>query len=191
MIAGIPTVFRGVEYRSRLEARWAAFFDGIGWQATYEPFDGEGYIPDFVIAGEVPLIVEVKPAVTRAQFDAAIPRVTSGLRSVWQSDIYVCGMAPLPMLDNGWCVVDDSAGLILEHMGRYEDERWIGWEPDIAQWFTCLRCKHVAVRADMMHFGGRPCGHYDGDSFIGPMPPIVEMWAEACNEVKWRGKPKA
>lgn len=29
-----PTLYRGVEYRSRLEARWAAFFTEIGWRTT-------------------------------------------------------------------------------------------------------------------------------------------------------------
>jgi hypothetical protein len=31
----IPTVYRGIEYRSRLEAKWAAFCDRIGWRHTY------------------------------------------------------------------------------------------------------------------------------------------------------------
>jgi hypothetical protein len=31
----IPAVYRGIEYRSRLEARWAAFFDETGWKHTY------------------------------------------------------------------------------------------------------------------------------------------------------------
>lgn len=59
----IATLYSGIEYRSRLEARWAAFFDEIGWRHTYEPFDGDGYIPDFLIHGTRPLLVEVKPAV--------------------------------------------------------------------------------------------------------------------------------
>lgn len=33
---GIPTVYKGIEYRSMLEARWAAFFDRIGWEHTYD-----------------------------------------------------------------------------------------------------------------------------------------------------------
>jgi hypothetical protein len=50
-----PTVYRGLEYRSRLEARWAAFFDQIRWDFTYEPFDGNGCIPDWLeVAGSRP-----------------------------------------------------------------------------------------------------------------------------------------
>ena len=31
-IDSIPTVYKGRNYRSRLEAKWAAFFDLCGWQ---------------------------------------------------------------------------------------------------------------------------------------------------------------
>ena len=41
----VPTLYRGIEYRSRLQARWAAFFDEIGKQHTYEPFDPTGTSP--------------------------------------------------------------------------------------------------------------------------------------------------
>lgn len=57
----IPTKYAGVQFRSRLEARWAAFFDLCGWKWDYEPIDLEGYIPDFIVAFERPLLVEVKP----------------------------------------------------------------------------------------------------------------------------------
>jgi hypothetical protein len=30
----IPTMHGGIEYRSRLEARWAAFFDELHWLRT-------------------------------------------------------------------------------------------------------------------------------------------------------------
>jgi hypothetical protein len=60
--AAIPTEYNGVQMRSRLEARWAAFFDLCGWKWSYEPFDLEGWIPDFMI--ETPfceVLVEIKP----------------------------------------------------------------------------------------------------------------------------------
>ncbi len=45
MIRAIETVYAGTHFRSRLESRWAAFFDRIGWKWTYEPIDANGYIP--------------------------------------------------------------------------------------------------------------------------------------------------
>jgi hypothetical protein len=48
-IKAIPTTYAGVNFRSRLEARWAAFFDLCGWKWEYEPFDLEGWAPDFLL----------------------------------------------------------------------------------------------------------------------------------------------
>jgi hypothetical protein len=42
-----PTMYSGVQFRSRLEATWAAFFDLANWQWKYEPIDLEGWVPDF------------------------------------------------------------------------------------------------------------------------------------------------
>lgn len=52
MIKVIETKYKGYFFRSRLEARWAVFFDflGIEWEYEKEGFDlGEGlrYLPDF------------------------------------------------------------------------------------------------------------------------------------------------
>lgn len=76
-IKAIPTRYRHVLFRSRLEARWAAFFDLIHWEWEYEPFDLDGWIPDFLVSfrcghSECPaghsLLVEVKPYLTMAEF---------------------------------------------------------------------------------------------------------------------------
>jgi hypothetical protein len=37
MIKSIETEYRGITYRSRLEARWATFFDDLGVMYEYEP----------------------------------------------------------------------------------------------------------------------------------------------------------
>ena len=63
MIKAIETRYKGYRFRSRLEARWAVFFDALGLDWEYEPegFDlGEAgwYLPDFLIGGEV--FIEVK-----------------------------------------------------------------------------------------------------------------------------------
>lgn len=51
MIKPIETVYNGYRFRSRLEARWAVLFDGIGIRYRYEPEgfaldDGTLYLPD-------------------------------------------------------------------------------------------------------------------------------------------------
>ena len=102
MSHAIPTIYEGIEYRSRLEARWAAMFDQIGWKFTYEPFDTAGYIPDFLIHGPAPLLVEIKPAVTEADYHAPIPKVTAGLKGHWDHDILILGADPMPSSLDNW-----------------------------------------------------------------------------------------
>lgn len=61
-IHAIPTTYKGVQMRSRLEARWAAFFDQLKWPWVYEPFDGAGYIPDFLLNFDHrKFVVDIKP----------------------------------------------------------------------------------------------------------------------------------
>jgi hypothetical protein len=63
-IQAIPTEYRGYKFRSRLEARWAVFFDSIGVEWAYEhegyDIDGEWYLPDFWIR-TWNCFVEIKP----------------------------------------------------------------------------------------------------------------------------------
>ena len=73
-IKPIKTIYKGYRFRSRLEARWAVFFDACGVEWEYEPegFDlGDGicYLPDFLLHGvkgyvEGDLYVEVKGSLT-------------------------------------------------------------------------------------------------------------------------------
>jgi hypothetical protein len=95
MINAIPTIYRGVEYRSRLEARWAVFFDLIGWHHTYEPFDTDGYIPDFAVHGQRPMLVEIKPAIRFPDYVAAWARMRECVAGYWAGDLLILGVDPL------------------------------------------------------------------------------------------------
>lgn len=59
---GIATEYKGIWFRSRLEAKWARVFDAAGYKWEYEPLDLHYYQPDFrVVIGRDTYIVEVKP----------------------------------------------------------------------------------------------------------------------------------
>lgn len=60
LIEAKPTYYKHVLYRSRLEARWAAFFDFMGWEFEYEPEPFKTWSPDFVIH-TLQSYAEVKP----------------------------------------------------------------------------------------------------------------------------------
>lgn len=65
-ITAIPTSYKGCTFRSRLEARWAVFFDFLRIKWDYEPEgyvleDGTPYLPDFHIP-HLDVWIEVKGA---------------------------------------------------------------------------------------------------------------------------------
>lgn len=63
-IKAIETEYAGCRFRSRLEARWAVFFDHLDIRWNYEPegldIDGVRYLPDFQLPDMDGLYVEVK-----------------------------------------------------------------------------------------------------------------------------------
>jgi hypothetical protein len=67
MIKAIETRYKGYRFRSRLEARWAVFFDALGLEWEYEPEgfnlgDAGLYLPDFFLPNlGAGTWVEVKP----------------------------------------------------------------------------------------------------------------------------------
>ena len=94
-IKPIETQYKGYLFRSRLEARWAVFFDACGVSWEYEPEgyvlpNGQKYLPDFLlhgVDGRAPsdLYVEVKGKMTAE--DASKIYSFSGLHDV--NDRYV------------------------------------------------------------------------------------------------------
>lgn len=67
-IKAIETIYNGYRFRSRLEARWAVFFDAAGIKYEYEPqgfvlSDGTCYLPDFFLP-DFQVYAEVKPCLT-------------------------------------------------------------------------------------------------------------------------------
>ena len=162
--AGIVTLYRGVLMRSRTEARWAAFFDAVGWSWTYEPYDLQGWIPDFAIrfgAGE--LLVEVKAH--DEDFDFA----------QWKIDASGCER---PVLIVGHDVERNVCGRILD---------WGTGVPEWceAQFFYCLSCGAPSVLAVEGNWKCRRCGDGHGNAHVGNFDATA-AWNEAGNRVQYR-----
>lgn len=74
-IKAIETEYNGYKFRSRLEARWAVFFDTLGIKYEYEPegyygFDDTKYLPDFRLRiGNENVFAEVKGCDTQLDKD--------------------------------------------------------------------------------------------------------------------------
>jgi hypothetical protein len=79
MVQAIETRYAGCRFRSRLEARWAVFFDELGIEWEYEPegfeidyVEGEPpfrYLPDFLLP-KTQTWVEVKGSESQLQQDS-------------------------------------------------------------------------------------------------------------------------
>ena len=106
----IETHYNGYRFRSRLEARWAVFFDAADINYQYEPegisFHGEKYLPDFYLpsASNYGCYVEVKPNIrTRYPEIGKAARVTcmgAGYPLVVLSEVPLikdCGIWCFPM----------------------------------------------------------------------------------------------
>lgn len=212
----IPTKYDGIEYRSRLEARWAAFMKNIGWDIVYEPFDGDGYIPDFLVQGDAPMLIEVKPAVTQKEYEAAIPKAERGLANHWWHDVLVVGASPFPQpmdgsqyhrgVNAGWLgerrpktASADRMNAVMEALrdatGRevvapVVPESLTEFEWGAGNWIKCGGCGGIAVYHIYWSYAGRPCSCYQGSDYLDspPMNVMKSMWADACNDVKWRGR---
>ena len=165
-----PTRFQGCLYRSRLEARWAAFFTRCRWRFTYEPFDLGAWSPDFLLHSRFPqspsVLVEVKPiehidAETCARMERARPATPN-------YELLLLGLSP----------ADDKtipSELLLGWSKAFpgDDE----WRPEDlpTPWFE---------RSAVGLMLGRGLG--DEDPFGEPAPwPSWDVWRAACNDVQW------
>ena len=104
----IETKYKGYRFRSRLEARWAVYFDAIGleWEYEKEGFElenGERYLPDFWLP-KLECWVEIRPKNPVDKNDCyKDKRLTNFSRE--QLLLVFFG---LPGEYRGWCFCQDS-----------------------------------------------------------------------------------
>ena len=73
-ISPIPTIYKGINFRSRLEARWAMFFDSLKlkWYYEYQGFQIKDvwYVPDFLVVtpSGYEYWIEIKPVTIKNNY---------------------------------------------------------------------------------------------------------------------------
>ena len=201
-IASKPTVYSHCQFRSRLEARWAAMFDLLHWQWVYEPFDLDGWVPDFLIMAHDTILVEIKPILSFSR-DVA-DKMTSnmvkwrGSREAENAEPLLLGLAPkLTASDHlnlcfGWCaervgVPDD------EHPSFAWDDaiagRWRGSDGDEKNHEGIIGYCHTSSS-----WTDRITGCYDGGGCgiwaaqDGIYEELTELWNEASSMTQWNGR---
>jgi len=189
--SGIPTEYAGVVFRARLEAKWAAFFDLVGWSWTYEPFDAPGYIPDFLIQGEHPFLIEVGGIATLNEYQEKAVKA-NGVAADLGLDILVVGTGPVVPFSSR--CVGPSENLTAGWFGEYQFDRDSDYPPDrIASyawdtglWGKCLSCGMFGIVHSEMSYSLRPCGHHQSGSFGEPVADwLTALWRRVSNETQW------
>lgn len=178
-IKSIPTTYDGIQFRSRLEAKYAAFFDLCGWKWSYEPEGFDGWIPDFSL-GEVPTLVEVKPFTTADEWRECVQKI---IKSGCRERVVLLGADPTlfawdgsaPVFGWEWDGRYEGFQEIWEiNFGRTEANGKLGLCSMIGKWDNC-------VWKDLSNKGSRVWLDEDGTRRI-----LGEFWAHACNQTQWR-----
>jgi hypothetical protein len=83
-IKPIETLYKGYKFRSKLEARWAVFFDtaGVKWEyepEVYELSTGERYLPDFYLPDE-DIFIEIKGEEPNQEYIDKLCRFTTEIK---------------------------------------------------------------------------------------------------------------
>lgn len=107
-IKPIETVYNGYRFRSRLEARWAVFFDALDIHYQYElegwNLSDEWYLPDFYLP-DWNTWVEIKPKLPSGEEFRKILKLQQGLIELNDKEfpitskcMFICGYPGLPLI---------------------------------------------------------------------------------------------
>lgn len=141
----IPTEYSGIQFRSRLEARYAMFFDslGMGWAYEVEGVEignGSRYLPDFWLPD------------SRVYFEVKGP-LRDRIELVNTAQRYVDEQSGGHLeIDYPLFVIGDECGNL--RAGNGGSEIWLA---------HCVNCRCWYALTWEMGWACRACGHHDGD----------------------------
>ena len=189
-VKSIPTTYAGVNFRSRLEATWAAFFDACGWPWQYEPVDLDGWIPDFTI-GWQPTLVEVKPFYDARDFDDVLTKVT---QAGYRGQVVLLGVSPWTdhqtfAITIGWLATwigDTTTNWNVEdlNIGWTEGNGKLGLCPMEGAWVNLIwpapeNISHPNKWARVLEFKSSGTG-------MSALGTVLRHWTTAGNHARWR-----
>ncbi len=177
MIKAIETQYQGYRFRSRLEARWAVFFDALGikWEYEKEGYDlGElgWYLPDFWLPDKQ-VWVEVKPQMPSEEESEKIRALVAG------TECYggIC-LTNIPESIRDWGTEQEAYSKDLES-GWYDflsdvtiddSEAYLGFDEPEVIWSSAFR--HILCPV---------CG----DEYVHMNEPI---WTPSDDYSAWEGR---
>lgn len=179
-IAARPTVYGGIQMRSRLEATVAGNLDAAGVRWTYEPgaFGGRGmqqWLPDFRLSLG-PLVderiryVEVKGSLTGTEASgghrANLRALMTRMAVAWESE----PDAVLVIVEDGWLYYESNPFFASVWAGQ----RTTGW--CLASFVRCSRCAYF----DVWPLIGDPLPGTDGRSRGAKARPPWKVRSNQC-----------
>jgi hypothetical protein len=170
-----------------LEARWGHLFGSLRWQAHYEPFDLNGWIPDFAIVGyrpELPVLVEIKPVFAFCR-ETANKMEQAARAGQLTNEMLLLGASPF---------VNEYGDLSIGWLGEPDDGKW-WWEPSpVGIWKGSEsenKNPHGIFGFTSMHgsYHDRITGCYDGGSYGSEnitVDALEYAWKKAGNSCQWK-----
>lgn len=200
MIKAIETVYGKYRYRSRLEARWAVFFDvlGISYEYEKEGFDlgnGVWYLPDFwlpayeawwEVKGTNPSKAEREKLVLLAEgtnnpaflawgeVSQAKPASAPGDDGCENHNVELI----LPLTWDSMIEIPESHGLTY---GLFS--WWVNWE-------RCNQCGHIMPMAPVLHtchgiIVGKCDCHHANNLYTNPYDSIIVAAYQAARQARF------
>lgn len=148
----IETIYKSYRFRSRLEARWAMFYDCLDLKWQYEPegfdLDGINYLPDFHIDGLG--YVEIKPeSPTEAENKKAERLAYCTQKKVF---IFFGNIPHIEQVGDPLPFEPDESAHVFYPAGTWDSCQW---------WCRCLICGKYGVEFEGR--SNRICRHADDD----------------------------
>jgi len=150
------TLYNGYEFRSKLEAKWAVFFDLCGIRYDYEPEaficnDGSQYTPDFFLPDvylryktNKGVYIEIKPEYFND--NEYCNRVSSSVNSLILlvgDPVYSTDMTNYPNLELAPHYDDYMILMFCDHCGLYKFDYFEG------SYYYCPLCDNVLIDGGM------------------------------------------
>ena len=152
------TLYSGIRFRSRLEARWAVVFESMKWSWIYEPegfvHEGQAYLPDFWV-DDFDSFVAIKPVCSTKELRKALERDMER-----QRDMIACGLRHV--------IIEGSPV-----QGKYRMH--FGQECEHVVLADCRRCAATCYVGESMWGAMTPCC----DSDATPVPESSERIQQA------------
>ena len=184
-IESIQTIYKERNYRSRLEAKWAAFFDLCGWRYEYEPLDLNGWFPDFALYGDKGnrILVEVKPLVSFSENVAAKIQGAAEAACMTENELLLLGEGPFRNEYGQWRI-----GWLLDLQSWVEGDDPVEFnEWAEAAWGQWKEADKPGFCHEWGEYFDRISRLYDGGSYGAGDPPDPEhLWAKAANLIQWK-----